>query len=250
MSKELLIDSIETVQTIRVSELSTLISFTDIQRLVDTDRVNKIYNEILLKHQNNQIFFKPPLTVGIVDDIWYLIDGQHRFSAYRKMLSEQKYDFDIAIYKIHLGNKTELEEFFRCINDTIPVSEIPQGVSRQVLNTVISHFSHKYKDIFKSTKTGITHRPFIDKTKFEEKISKLLEKGYSSDTLIKRIEAINLELKKKNYLHFVNKNKGKKETEESIEAFRLKANERGGFQLGMFSDLSPLDVLFVNEWIL
>lgn len=150
----------------------------DFQRLLDP----KIIEEIEEEHKNNS-YNTILLEIGYLNDEYYLLDGQHRYQAIKKM-NNKKYELTIHLHKLdtyeelkklfflinkntiipddwifidnHTNIKIHLKEIFglKIFNQTLKNTKKPfkPNISKQKLNDLIVEL---YKENFKITSKHI-----------------------------------------------------------------------------------------------
>ena len=83
----------------------------EIQRIIETNKVNEIVmyqlNELKEKNKTN---FLGVLSLNMLENKYYLIDGQHRFRALKKLYEEYAHDIEIFIEIVQIKNSAELKE--------------------------------------------------------------------------------------------------------------------------------------------
>lgn len=180
-----------------VSELTNL-QLPDFQRESDTQHVNNIYSGIMDKLHNQQ---EPRLTGCLITvstkEAIYLLDGNHRLKALRRILTEHGHDIRVYIQEIKVNDQQEAEELFNQANTSFPVAEMPTGVKRSTVNDIALYFYKKYtggnamknrEQLFKDNPTGTVRRPRISRSKFETALGQILEMGLSEETVKQRID--------------------------------------------------------------
>src|SRR3990167_10136649 len=65
----------------------------ELNRKISNDHVNKIRKEMINDYKNNGefIFYEPVHLTIKTDNLFYIIDGQHRLLAYHKLYKKNKY---------------------------------------------------------------------------------------------------------------------------------------------------------------
>ena len=95
----------------------------DCQRLLDVDHVNDLI-DFQKKHYDKygEFFFTNPITICVLNNKEYIIDGQHRLQCIKTLLDVKGYN-DIKIYltTIYAENEDEMEEKYIAINKNKPV---------------------------------------------------------------------------------------------------------------------------------
>lgn len=213
-----------------ISGLEKDINIPEIQRLVNESRVEQIYENIKSCFlQGKEINCTGVFTIAELNNVKYLLDGQHRFKAYLKLYNEKKdYDTKFIVNIIKVKTEEEMNNLFEQVNDTVPVAEIPKGLTRKDSNKVIDHFMKKYPKIFSEPKIGSVKRPHIHQSKFEKKIFELLECYSDTTLLISKLEELNEKLTDYNILQFRTTSA---DNVRNLDSLRQKAIEKGGLFL-------------------
>lgn len=91
------------------------------QRNLDNDQVNKMlaYQTQYFK-KYNEYFFPTPIVIGVVDNNYYVIDGQHRYECITYLHTEVN-DFSVPVSLITISDMEELDEMYSRINSNKPV---------------------------------------------------------------------------------------------------------------------------------
>lgn len=145
---------IETISNINNIRLET----PWFQRPIYESHIEKIYKKALEYLQNNIEPLLPLMCIGWYpvsnNGIWiykyHIIDGQHRYYAYRK-LANDGYLFPITFQKIICGNEIEAYEQYCLYNTRIEhtISDLQRNDSISLLDTEIRKLlTTKYNDYF------------------------------------------------------------------------------------------------------
>lgn len=204
------------------------------QRSEDEQHIDNIYTSIskcLEDHMEPKI--TGCLITVVLDDTYYLLDGNHRLHAYRRIHRDYDYNIKIYVQEIRVSNIEEAEKLFEQTNNSVPVSKMPEGVRRSDVNHIAEHFYKKYSKTSGKIKplfsTGNTNRPRINRVKFEETLSQILNQGSNqSDEIISRIEQYISDLDQKNCMWFKRGGDTRKKLETMLEKADLL-----GCRLGM-----------------
>lgn len=223
---------IERYELIKVSVLGGMLNQPDIQRVTIPNRVDSIFQSIqsTLK-QGHEILAPGVLILCELNKTFYLIDGQHRFQAFSRLLAEEKYDSLLMANIIEVQSSDDMKALFNRINDTVPVARIPDAQSGKESTLVVKHFLDRYPLIFKSSRSGNVLRPHIHPTAFQIAVQKLLGIIPKPDELIHSLEAVNSTLKQMHILQFKIRSADRQST---LETIRNKATQKGGLYFGMF----------------
>lgn len=169
----------QTYQKQKISDLikNFEISSPDFQRQINWLHVEHIYNSIKLCLDNDktpilsgclQFAQYCPVThnttlnnsntvrnpnngVDVAPKTW-LIDGNHRFQAYKKLYLQDQYDLDIVTNTIVLQTEDECKDLFNQVNHVHPLQFVSDATLKPTdVNTIVNHFVNQFKQCFKST---------------------------------------------------------------------------------------------------
>ena len=188
------------IKIVKTSELVNNFDLVipEIQRIIETNKVNDIvmYQLGELKEKNKTNFLGV-LSLNMLKDKYYLIDGQHRFRALKKLYEEYAHDIEIFIEIVNIKNNTDLKENYFILNKNTQLPEILEIENdKSLLKELMEYFQEKYPDIWSNKSTRI-YRPFINFNYFQETLDYLINeiKVLDSKKLIKLIEDKNENLK-------------------------------------------------------
>ncbi len=161
------------------------------QRPIDYTHVETLTHII---NKQNQL---TPMILACINkqsDVYYLIDGQHRYEAYKK--SNYKNLLDCYLYEFN--SITETDEFFITINETtlpMPKSIYKPETERDALHTLAKHVEHKYRPFIVTSKQP--RFPHFKLTDFTDNINKLPFYNESTkDNIVDLFEKYNDKCKK------------------------------------------------------
>lgn len=226
-----------TMRTYKVSELLRKINIPDCQRSLDYDHIESIYvslKDTLSSHSEPKILSSVALAVE-PDETIYIIDGNHRIHAYKKLLDTDGYDLQIYVQIINTQNHTETEQLFEQFNNSLPMSKLPSGIKRSNINKIVKPLYSKYcqtkkiKPIFSDTNSNSSNRPRISRAKFEEHIAKISQSGINQEIITNKIIEYNNELTHKNWSFF---KLSSGDTQNKITRMLSRADQHG-CRLGM-----------------
>tara|TARA_Y100000389_G_C17443400_1_gene510064 strand:+ start:222 stop:1259 length:1038 start_codon:yes stop_codon:yes gene_type:complete len=113
------------ITTMKVTDLISSkekFKLPECQRNLDSEQVNKMLEyQTKFYEKYNEYFFPTPIVVGMLNDDYYVIDGQHRCECVRHIYNKTQSDFDIPITVIKIENMEELDEMYSKINSNKPV---------------------------------------------------------------------------------------------------------------------------------
>lgn len=212
------------------------------QRLIDTNRAEIIYEKIKkIVKKGDEPFLPGCIIIVKSKETSWLIDGNHRMYAYKKLLENCNFDCDIVCNEINVKDINEAEIIFKITNNSIPIPFMPEGISLNKINKVADYFFSKYPRIFSFSKSGKCMKPHLHKNEFQEKLGELMDlvgNKYDDSEIIQKIESYNDTLKHKNWKYFTEKD------DLSQQNNFHKAKDKGNFYLGLFDNYNWLFDLF------
>ena len=215
----------------KTSTLRELVTIPNFQRPENEEHTNKIYSSLkqhIKKQQEPTILGCLIMTKDCKTEQYSLIDGNHRYRAYLKILDECKFDISTYVQTITTSSEQEQKQLFDVCNNNLAAPEITKGVNLSDVNPIVKYFITKYgKTLFSDSEK--CKRPSISKTLFSKFISTLLDKGFTTENIIEGIEKYNNELKGKTFEYFKDKTT---DNQTNIEKLLKKANAKK-FLLGM-----------------
>lgn len=125
-------------------------------RNLDQDRINKIKLNITLK---NDIDINGVISFCFLNDLFYLIDGQHRLQAYFLINNENKKDFIIPIQIYISESELKIRDKFIFLNKSIsvPLAYIEKN---DIINSIFDNYEQIYPKLF--TRENGKKRPTIN----------------------------------------------------------------------------------------
>ena len=177
------------------SLLEEKICTPECQRHIDENHVNEIY-EFEKKHYEKyeEFFFINPITICILNDKKYIIDGQHRLACIRKLYNENKsYNFNVYLTNIFVENIEEMEEKYTVINKNKPVQLFSNiEVWKLFYKKIESYIIEKYKNYLSDSLTpqvpNFNIKYLLEYLDTNEIAIKL---NYNSDLFISEFEKLN-----------------------------------------------------------
>jgi 5-methylcytosine-specific restriction endonuclease McrA len=159
------------------------------QRIINDSKVNEIMRvqEENVRKRGNFSIFQNLIFVELNatnDKTGYLIEGQHRFSAFQRLYYEGFRNQLIPITIIQCNSHQEMKEIFLEINQN---TEMPEYIlndfeEKPLVDQIFNYFYNAYPRVWKSTKSP--QRPFMKDSHFQDAIA----------YLIKQFQAYNLEV--------------------------------------------------------
>ena len=184
---------------IKVYKTSSLIDLNinrpNEQRIIDNNKVEEIVNyqlDYLKKYNQTNFLGVINIHKCIENNEYYLVDGQHRFTAIKKLLHDYSHDIDICIEIVNVKTRKELKDNYDLINKNTPLPEFPTTIDKNIPEKTAQYFQEKYPHIW--SKNSRARRPHIYFNFFQETlaiITKEINTIDSSEKLIKIIEDYN-----------------------------------------------------------
>jgi len=221
--------------------LSKEINIPDIQRNLDIDHVNEIYNfenEYYLLHNEYCLHGSISIAINEETDAKYLIDGQHRCSAYIKLTNDYperhiKLTIDFYYFNGHY-NDNSLNQIYKMVNEHKENFIVKCSIDKyKILNDIEKFFITNFSDYIKSSLKP--HKPyfsleFIKTELLESNIIDILNIT-NGDQLISKILNLN------KYYSTVSDDKFKKWGIKNILTAKQKLNDKSNkYYLGLYTD--------------
>jgi len=223
------------------------ITAPDFQRLLSLKHVDEIYNEIKNKLEQKL----SPLLPGCLvvcetsSGTKWLVDGNHRYQAYLKILNDYKEDLTVAVNYIQVSDIKEASSVFNMVNHSIAVPKMPDGISLNLPNQLYREIEKKYPKLFSESKK--CQRPKLHRDSFIEALGKMIEKvgaeqKITPEDFMIRFERYNSLLKKRNWREFITKPGDK---QEKIYSLQEKCVLNGNVFVGMLPDFQWLTYIYL-----
>jgi hypothetical protein len=147
------------------------------QRIMDSSKVDEIleYQKIYNKKYNS-FNFMGVINIHLCNNTYYLVDGQHRFNALKKLTYMGYELIDVCIEIVKVNSIDELKRNYTLINKNTPLPEFPESIDKNIPETVSLYFFEKYPDIWSQSNTKRVRRPHLNKNDFQEALGILTEK--------------------------------------------------------------------------
>jgi 5-methylcytosine-specific restriction endonuclease McrA len=179
-----------------VNDSKYKLNIPDIQRSVDKVHKNTIVNYQEYHYKNTgQYLFLGQITIVELNDVFYLIDGQHRYVAYKELYKiHPDRIMDICVEIIKIDKECGIDNLFRVINSSKP-NKIHESTTNEykLLNDVVKKFEAKFKSYVKYTSKPRKPNMNIDHLYDHLHKSEIIEKcGFTnSEELLAEIININ-----------------------------------------------------------
>lgn len=146
------------------------------QRICDNMKVKEIidYQQTYYKNHNKFNF------LGLInfhycfkDSVYYLIDGQHRYEAIKKLANIYQ-EFPILIEMVFINSPEEMVDNYNIINKNTELPPISDSINIEIHKKIFKYYEEKFNTLWSLKKSP--KRPNINKNDFQGAISFLLEK--------------------------------------------------------------------------
>lgn len=229
---------------LNINPLEMVLEKPEFQRTLNNEHKMKIYNKAIeylnvgdcIPFPLICVAFYPVLIGGVSVYKYYIIDGQHRYEAY-KLLKQNGYNFTIDVQVITCANSYEAEELYKLSNQRMEhsLTELYNHNIQNDLDREIQNYLYTHEAYFTVSKAG--KRPKIKAEIFYDKwIQSSIRPTIKS---ISEFESylINMNNKFKHHLYSLNVNEISRY--ELTESLFKKATEINWF-LGLDKTLSWL----------
>ena len=170
------------------------ISLLYFNRKINEEHVKAIKKSMVQDFKkNNKFNIYDLVQIGKLDDKYYLVDGQHRFRAYQKLINKNKYRAQkIPCIIRNCETEDDLYELICRINNRLIIKK-NDFIKYKTLE-IIEGLEKKFENI----KIWGTKRPKINKNTFIEKIKNNPSvENMESEDVIKKILKLNEKIRKK-----------------------------------------------------
>lgn len=219
--------------------LSRKIVNFDYQRSFNDKHANDIYRYLT----ENKNAYLPPIVLGQIkeNETWYILDGQHRMDAYRRMYRTFTM-FNIPVMLIIANSEETLKDIFYSLNQgmsaVIPSTVDFMTVSREVVQAIKADYPLVFMTSMKP------RRPNLNETVLQNILVRTLEtcSGISGQELVHRIKFLNDQAQSLDYKTF--KYPGDKD-QQLRRIHKLACHKK--FVLGLYKEDEFVKVLRENS---
>lgn len=178
------------------------VQIPDFQRLLDKSRVEKMFEEFVSDIENTEcLWTSPDITIAFLEDVWWVLDGQHRLHCFRRLYKEKGYDVEMLVkIPTNIKTKEDVHKWFNIVNKATPLPKLPKGMSS--LKTP-NDYANKIREMFPTGSRGLfspslRHKiPRLNLVKLVEEIAKRHDNSLSLHDFEKRVRNCNLKYSKK-----------------------------------------------------
>ena len=218
------------------------------QRMMSESRLTEMFENIRKETDNFLNQYNPygcitlSETKGEEETKVYVLDGQHRLTVFGRIYKESKMDIMFFCQWLLIDKESDNEILFKRINDSLPLSILPEGLKRMPISKVVSDMKSKYGVFFVVGKGK--RRPYINGDMVEEHLGECL-KMLGRESIERRefmevLEKYNEMLSKRNRHYFASYGR-------DVDKFYVKCEEMGGLFVGLITDYSWVYGMFGLE---
>jgi hypothetical protein len=174
------------------------------------------------------------LTVACIGSKEYLLDGQHRLAAMKRIYEEDNsIDHEIAVEYITLSNMKEIDKYYQKLNERTLAPKVKCSIEET--RTIYKLFEENFPNYIKTTETKI---PYLNKNKLIEELDKRFDSTDDVELLWEVILELN-EYYEKNIKKILREKRKDLQNPEKIVT-AIKQN-RTHFYLGVIKKFKWLD---------
>lgn len=217
------------------------------QRIIDVNKVKDIVDYQLnhiKKHGYHNFLGTINIHYLIPKKEFYLVDGQHRYEAIKRLYNNHSQDISCYVEFVHVHDSEKLRENFNLLNKNTPLPELDFMLDKDAVEKTALHYQQLYPNLW--SKTNRAKRPQIYFNYFQEAVgyiaNELTIDNYN--TLIEIIDKKNNDISKWNFS--VYKDSAHARDFKDIKEHMYKNAQNQGFYLGLFSHIS--NAKYSYEW--
>lgn len=186
---------------VEIKRIEVILKYTTahIQRLLDEDHIQRMYNtEKDSLDRDNRLCILQSISVGIVDKVFYVLDGQHRLRTFDRLINtgySQIKDQELPIVFYKLTNNQEMVELYSKLNSHRPVHPLETSddwslYGKYICDTMMKRYPSYIEMLGKRTSVRI---PRIAYETFQTAIYNrcLMMKDIDPIAFIEKLECIN-----------------------------------------------------------
>ena len=163
---------------IKLSDLIKLnLQIPNIQRIKDSVKVSEIVGYQLGYYKDNNSWNYLSLInlhYCVDTEIYYIMDGQHRYESLKILYNEHSHDIEILIEIIKVGTYSDIRHNYELINKNTPLPDLPEHIDKTIPERVAQFFNDKYSQM--NSQKPRANRPNIYFNHFQEGIGVMADK--------------------------------------------------------------------------
>tara|TARA_Y100000389_G_scaffold86211_1_gene82937 strand:+ start:1418 stop:2512 length:1095 start_codon:yes stop_codon:yes gene_type:complete len=165
----------EYIKIVSSSELEKLnLIKPEIQRIINKCKVEEIVSfQLNLKKTYNRFNISPsgPINIYILDDKYFLLDGQHRVTVIGRLYRDYSHEIKFFVKFTNVNSIEELEEHYKIINSNTPLPDFSnfQNINIKIPELVSARFQEVYPSIW--SKNSRARRPHLYFNYFQEALA-------------------------------------------------------------------------------
>ena len=172
-----IIDKYQTKYIIPIESLCTSLNILtpELQREANIEVINEIIDyQISFFNKTKSFCFMGELSLVIQDNNYYIIDGQHRYEAMKRIYNKCPF-YKISINLIKLDSNFTIENAFQLLNKSKPVPEyVIENTTNILKKAKLDHFKKLFQNKYKAyiSKSNNPRKPNINIDNLLDKLNK------------------------------------------------------------------------------
>ena len=163
---------------IKLSDLIKLnLQIPNMQRIKDSVKVSEIVGYQLGYYKDNNSWNYLSLInlhYCVDTEIYYIMDGQHRYESLKILYNDHSHDIEILIEIIKVGTYSDIRHNYELINKNTPLPDLPEHIDKTIPERVAQFFNDKYSQM--NSQKPRANRPNIYFNHFQEGIGVMADK--------------------------------------------------------------------------
>lgn len=179
------------------------IELWELQRKIENKHVEDIFNTIKQEWRDKESisFYDPVHIAHVIDkDRYYVIDGQHRVSAYKKFHNDER-PFYFPIYVHSVENEEEMLQLFKIVNKRLNIDI--NSLENAKLIDLEKNIKAEYGNVIRKNERNSSreyrpvNRPYLDSHEFYAEIRKnYFFQHNDAKTIFDKLKEINNSIRK------------------------------------------------------
>ena len=150
----------------------------NIQRVIDNTKVEDIIRfqlEFHKKHNHFNFSAAGAINIHKLDNIYYLVDGQHRLEALQKLYQDYSHHIPFYVLWVEVDTWEQLENNYNMINKNTPLPDFScfQNINKCIPEETAAFFQTKYPEVW--SKNSRSRRPHVFFNYFQEALAFICE---------------------------------------------------------------------------
>lgn len=139
-----------------------------VQRIVDDSHVEQIVqNQVDAINRHGVFTLRQSLVVATVNNMEYIVDGQHRLEAFRRLLEiyPNHLDVGVPVLVYNLTSESELNELYRSVSQNKPIHPLEKSEEFVHLKLYLEYLTNSFHAYFSKSEKPLAPNMSEDKLK-------------------------------------------------------------------------------------